>query len=157
SSGGPFQATHLSAGKDGTTGKEAVFVNFNGAVYEHTGSTANAGWSFVAGVNLSAPHSLWQIGFAVSDLSASQVQGAPVFLADSGGALFGTGNNLTEYVGHATGTNTPLSYNSYSVASGVLQVSAGVDNNGHVAAFTLSSNYSLDEYYYTLFLGFQKL
>jgi hypothetical protein len=135
SSGGPFQASDISAGKDGTTGQEAVFVNFSGAVYEHKGLTANAGWSYVAGVNLNAPHSVWIIPFAVSDFSASQVAGDTVFTINELG-------NLYENVGSASG------YTSLFVTSGVSQVSAGVDASGHATAFTLTSSGSLDEYTY---------
>jgi hypothetical protein len=142
SSGGPFAATHISAGKDGATGQEAVFVNFNGAVYEHN----SAGWSYVAGVNLSAPHSWWQIGFAISDMSASQVSADTVFAVDSAGWLLGGNNNLHVYVGQSTGANKPLSFVSVFMGSGMTQVSATVDTTGQMAAFTLTSNGSLDEY-----------
>jgi hypothetical protein len=139
SSGGPFQATDISAGKEGATGKEAVFVNFNGVVYEHTGLTANAGWSSVAGVNFSAPHNSLFTLLAISDFSASQAQGDTVFVVD----LFGS---LSEERGQSGGPGTPLSYTDYSVAFGVFGVSAGVDANGQVAAFALDSSHSLDEY-----------
>jgi hypothetical protein len=139
SSGGPFQATHLSAGRDGTTGQAAVFVNFDGAVYEHTGLTANAGWSYVAGINLLT----WPKGqpaFAATwDFSASQRQGDTVFVINALGCLF-------EDVGHSNGANTPLSYTSHTIAIGVTQVSAGMDQSGNAAAFALSTTGSLDEY-----------
>jgi hypothetical protein len=138
---GPFQATDLSAGKDGKTGQEAVFVNFNGAVYEHTGLTPNKHWSYVAGVNLSAPHIPLLDLLAIGEFSASQTQGDTVFVVDLIGSLY-------EQVGHATGTNTPLSYNSYFVTSGVSQVSAGVNASGRTTVFTVNTTGSVDEYTY---------
>jgi hypothetical protein len=135
---GPFQATDISAGKDGKTGREAVFVNFNGAVYEHTGLAPNKHWSYVAGVNLSAPHLPLLDFLAISEFSASQTQGDTVFVVTELGSLY-------EEIGKAAGTNTPLSYNSYFVTSGVAQVSAGVDANGHTTVFTLTTTGSVDE------------
>jgi hypothetical protein len=129
------QPSQISAGKDGATGTAAVFANFNGAVYEHTAS----GWSYVTGVNLSAPHSIWQTFQAVGDFSASQVAGDTVFTVN----LFG---DLSESIGYHSMPNTPPAYFSLSVGSGVSQVSAGVDANGGVAAFTLTGSGSLDEY-----------
>jgi hypothetical protein len=138
---GPFQASDLSAGKTAASGIDAVFVNFDGAVYEHRGLTANAGWSFVAGVNLDAPHNYLLTPLAISDLSASAWQSDTVFVLDCFGFLY-------EDVGQSSGPGTPLSYTSRAVASGVWQVSAGVDSNGNAAAFTLTTSGSLDEYTY---------
>jgi hypothetical protein len=138
---GPYQATDISAGKDGKTGGEAVFVNFNGAVYEHTGLTPNKHWSYVTGVNLSAPHLPFFDLLAVGEFSASQTQGDTVFVVDLLGSLY-------DEVGKTTGAKTPLSYTSYFVTSGVDQVSAGVDRHGHTTVFALAANGSVDEYVY---------
>jgi hypothetical protein len=140
SSGGPFVASHISAGKDGTTGNAAVFVNFSGAVYEHTGLTANGGWSYVAGINLMQP--VWStlpVFWAISDFSASQWQGDTVFVINGLGSL-------SEDVGQYNGANTPLSYTSHSITTGVTQVSATNGPYGNAAAFTLTATGSLDEY-----------
>jgi hypothetical protein len=125
----PNSATQISAGKDGATGKEAVFVNFSGALYEHTGSSPNLGWSFVSGVY--KPANLFQSLFAVSDFSGSQVQGDTVFVITPGVFL---GGQLGEHVG--TDPNSGWT----SITTQVSQVSAGVDSLGHPAAFYSTGN-----------------
>jgi len=124
---GGAQASRVSAALDGSTLKEAVFANFGGNLCEHT---AWAGWSIVSGLS-----------GTVTDFSASQIQGDTVFAVNN--------SALVEYVGKGGGINMPLSYTSSTiVSSGVTQVSAGMDANGHAAAFTLSTGGSVDEYFY---------
>jgi hypothetical protein len=128
----PKSATQISAGLDGATGNPAVFVNFQGALYEHTGYSPTAGWSYVTGCVITSGSPWWQQFLAVSDCSASQAKGDTVF------AVNGPFGSLTEYVGFAT--TTGLQYTAYSLGTGAAQVSAGVDQYGNALAFVLKTN-----------------
>ena len=147
---GPFKATQVSAGKD-SVGNDAVFVNFNGALYEHAGATPpGVGWSYITGTNLSGPYNPFTAS-AVTDISASRVQNDTVFVVQTPVfQLSPNGGSLTEYVGQGTGSNNPPpSYTPYAIlSSGVAQVSAGTDTYGNPAAFVLDTSGSLDQYTY---------
>jgi hypothetical protein len=87
-------ASQISAGKDAATGKDAVFINFGGHLYEHTGSVFAKGWKHVAD--------------DVTDFAGSQVQGDTVFVIKSG--------VLSEYV---KGKGTFLADNVSGVSAGI--------------------------------------
>jgi hypothetical protein len=128
----PKSATQISAGVDGATRLPSVFVNFSGALYEHTGTSPNSGWSYVAGM---VPTNLWQYELAVKDISASQDTGDTVF------ATNGFLGSLYEYSGEATSKG--LQFNATALGTGVAQVSAGLDAGGVEMAFVLKQDGSL--------------
>jgi hypothetical protein len=127
----PKSATQISAGLDGATHTPAVFVNFNGALWEHRGTSPTAGWSYVTGfVNGTATWYDWF--FIVTDFSASQVEGNTVFVVNAV-------NNLSEF--KAPPSSGALQFASTpSLLSGVSQVSAGVDEHGWAIAFALTTD-----------------
>jgi hypothetical protein len=128
----PKSATQISAGLEGATNLPAVFVNFNGALYEH-GYSPNSGWTYVTGV---VPGGLWwQYELAVKDISASQNTGDTVF------ATNGFLGSLYEYSGEATSKG--LQFNATALGTGVAQVSAGVHASGVEMAFVLKQDGSL--------------
>jgi hypothetical protein len=86
--------SQISAGKDAATGEDAVFINFGGILYEHTGPASATGWKYVTN--------------GVTGLSASQVQGDTVFVIKSGA--------LSEYV---NGTGTFITGNVSQVSAGI--------------------------------------
>jgi hypothetical protein len=89
-------AYQMSVGYDATTGtsNHAVFVNFGGSLWEHTGTNWATSWKHVTD--------------SVTGLSASQIQGDTVFALKSG--------QLWEYVG---GVGTRLMDNVLQVSAGV--------------------------------------
>jgi hypothetical protein len=90
----PANASQISAGRDAVTGKDAVFVNFGGHLYEHTGSVFAKGWKHITD--------------NVTDFAASQVQGDTVFVLKSG--------VLSEYF---KGKGTFLADNVAEVSAGI--------------------------------------
>jgi hypothetical protein len=132
----PKSATQISAGLDGATHTPAVFVNFNGALYEHRGTSPTAGWSYVTGyVDGKAPP--YGVFFEVTDFSASQVEGNKVFVVNFLGGL-------SEF--QAPPSSGALQFNSTpTLLTGVSQVSAGVDDRGSAIAFALKTDGTLNE------------
>jgi hypothetical protein len=131
----PKSATQISTGLAGSTGKEAVFVNFAGALYEHAGTSPTSGWSYVTGNY--KPTSWLQSMFVVSDFSASQIESDTVFVIKPG--TFLGASQLSVHVG--TDPNSGWT----GLASGVVQVSAGEDSLGKAAAFYTTTSNALYE------------
>jgi hypothetical protein len=115
---GALDASGISAGKDAATGKESVFVNFGGRLYEHAGSSFGAGWKSVAS--------------GVASFSASQAVGDTVFAVS-------TSRDLSEYV---NGLGVFVGDNVVQVSAGIH------NDNGTLtaAAFTLDTAGHLDEH-----------
>lgn len=127
--------TQIGAGKDGATGKEAVFVNFSGSLYEFR--TASASWSFVAGIPPKITSTPLFGYTTVTNFSASQIQGDTVFVITSN--LLSQGH-LSQHVG------TDSSSGWTSIAYQVTDVSAAKDSLGKAAAFYRTNDGALYEH-----------
>jgi hypothetical protein len=108
-----FGASQISAGKDAVTGKDAVFVNFSGSLWENSGSAFGSGWKYVTS--------------NVTSLSASQMQGDTVFVVKSGA--------LSEYVnGLGSGTiANNVAQVSTGIDSSVHAAAFILDTSGHLS------------------------
>jgi hypothetical protein len=116
--------SHISAGREASGGREAVFFTLGDSLFE---GADNGFW--------------WDITNGVSSFSASQIEGDTVFVIKSG-TLYkqvGSDDDPIAQNGHPAGAETYICDN-------VAQVSAGKDGSGHAAAFILKNDGTLYEH-----------
>jgi hypothetical protein len=139
-SGVAGSASQISAGGGTSQWLPVVFVNFNGALYEHSDSGSTSTWTYVAGLANNPGNPSWLNAFAVTDFSASGSSNTVDVVNKAG--------TLTAYKGNVTSSGVHFSQSF--IANGVNQVSASVDGSGNAAAFALKQDGTLWEYDYAV-------